>query len=190
MKRLFLILSILALLLLTSCTASGSNEKSSIDSEQQIIRPVQDVLFVTIRNSYSDIDNEYHSSASIIDIDGYYHPLPDDFSFTNTDWYQMVITAKQIEPKNRVQESHLENMYKFINEFDALNCTLITYDHIVWDYGTRELYALYTANDGNMRYKLLCRYGETTQCADNEAVRNFVNWMIDNKYFSTVGFKY
>ncbi|MBQ8196394.1 MAG: hypothetical protein IJZ47_13645, partial [Oscillospiraceae bacterium] len=81
---------------------------------------------------------------------------------------------------------------RFVNEFEvSAGYGIKVYEHTVWDYGNDALYVIYINSNGDVVYKQLCRYGGTTQCIDKDSVRDFVNWMIENRYFQVVAdFRY
>ena len=190
MKRLFAIISIFLFFGLTACgTIDYDGSSTTSNTEMQISKPNQEVMLVLIRRNLSEGN---HSSASVIDINGGYHSLSESFSFAANNWQQMLINATKTEAKRSIDHQHLSYIYQFINEFDIYGVYDVkTYDYTVWDYGTRDLYVIYTNEDGDIRNKLLCRYGDTTQCINSKDVQEFVNWMIDNQYFSVVGnFRY
>ncbi len=183
MKRLFAILTLCALFFLASCVHTVDN-KVSENSGCSIVKPNQEVMLVIVKNRYSGCDNEYNVNAAVIDVEGNYHSLPERFSFINPDWREQLLAAALTESKRSVEQRDLPTFYQFINDFGSMSCNDIrTYEHTVWDYGNDYLYVMSIDNDGILGYKRLCSYGETTQCVDDQTVRDFVNWLVVNHYW-------
>lgn len=190
MKRFLAILTLCALFFLASCVHTVDNQVGE-NSVSSIAKPNQEVMLVIVKNRYSGYDNEYNVNATVID--GNYHSLPERFSFTNQDWREQLLEAAQTESKRSVEQRDLQTIYQFINDFGSMSCNDIrTYEHTVWDYGNDDLYVMFTDNDGVLGYKRLCRYGEITQCVDDQTVRDFVNWLVVNHYWQIASstFKY
>lgn len=190
MKRIFLILlTVAALFLFASCnTTKPDVSNTNTDSTVEIPKPNQEVLFVITRTNFSD---DIYFSGSIIDSNGNYHYLPNNFSFEDENWYQIALDAQKSQAANSVKETDLNTIYKFISEFDANEShNTITYDEYIPDYGSITLYEIYSGANSKMAYKKLCQYGESISCLDDETVKDFVNWMTDNNYFFISDFKY
>lgn len=188
MKRVFAVFFMLSLLLIVSCGISDTvSEDIKDDIAMDGYDRVCEAMFVKIRT----VPHEGDFTASVIDSDGGYHPLPDDFKFAD-DWQQIVSDAIDLTAKNRVDQRHLDRMRRFVNEFEvSAGYGIKVYEHTVWDYGNDALYVIYINSNGDVVYKQLCRYGGTTQCIDKDSVRDFVNWMIENRYFQVVAdFRY
>lgn len=180
MKRIFVILSMIVMLLFVSCKAVEPVADSAVNEQMQISEQGCEAMLVKIRT----IESEGYFGASVIDSNGDYHALPESFSFADEDWRQTLMDAIESEPKNSVEQRHLERMREFVDDFAAsAGYEIKSYEHTVWDYGSSALYVIYTNSNGDAAYKLLCRYGEATQCIDKDNVRDFVNWMIENRYF-------
>ncbi len=190
MKRIFLILlTVAALFLFASCnTMKPDVSNTNTDSTAEIPKPNQEVLFVITRTNFSD---DIYFSGSIIDSDGNYHYLPNNFSFEDENWYQIALDAQKSQSENSVKETDLNTIYKFISEFDANESyNTITYDEYIPDYGSIALYEIYSDANDKMAYKKLCQFGQLISCLDNGTVKDFVNWMTDNNYFFISDFKY
>lgn len=183
MKKLLMILSALLLI----CALSGCRKKDSdIEIDSDVPKPEQEILFALERSEYP-----YETKAWLIDRDGDHYRLPDELAYIHSrtresDWYEKVIDFKNNSvPTWKVEDKHLKMMYNFANNLDSYAaCPLKEYDHTIYDYGTESLYLFYNSPDGTADYKLLCIYGSSTECADSDTVREFVNWMIDNSYFT------
>lgn len=133
MKRIFLILlTVGALFLLASCNTMKTDvSNTNTDSTEKIPKPNQEVLFVIIRTNFSD---DIYFSGSIIDSDGSYHYLPNNFSFEDENWYQIALDAQKSQSANSVKKTDLDTIYKFISEFDANESyNTITYDEYIAD---------------------------------------------------------
>lgn len=187
MKKYWVIL--LAFLLIFTLSGCKGTEPETSSVEQRILsnipKPEQDILFLITSSSYSE-----GSSARFIDNEGNFYKLPDGLAnihetMKNSGWYEKLIAAKEnAAPIRKVEEPQLNVMYEFVNCLDTyIDFSLKSYDHTIYDYGGRSLYLLYKLPDGTADIKTLCTYGGSTQCADNDKVRDFVNWMVDNSYF-------
>lgn len=190
MKRIFLILlTVVAAFLFASCDSINPDiSNTNTDSTAETPKPNQEVLFVITRTNFSD---DIYFSGSIIDSEGNYHYLPNEFDFGEENWFQLISEALKAEIVNNIEPSHLKAIYQFIDEFDIRKSyDLATYEHFISDYGYLSLYEVYKESDGNVNYKLLCQYGQKTTCINDETVKEFVNWMIDNSYFFVDDFKY
>lgn len=190
MKRIFLILlTVVVLFLFASCnTMNPTVGNNNTDSTEEIPKPNQEVLFVITHTNFSD---DTYFSGSIIDSNGNYHYLPNNFSFEDENWYQIAQEAQKSESANSIEETDLFTIYKFMSEFDANESyNTITYNEYIADYGFVALYEVYLTTNDKMAYKKLCQFGQSISCLDNETVKDFVNWMIDNDYFFISGFKY
>ncbi len=185
MRRVFAILFVFVMLFVASCRANDSDTEH-VESEYE---RVCEAMLVRIRT----IDHEGDFAASVIDSNGNYHPLPDDFDFANDDWRNVLLESVNTEPKNSVDQWHIDKIRQFVNEVETYSGYGIkAYEHTVWDYGNNDLYVIYINSNGDVAYKQLCRYGEKTQCIDKDSVRDFVNWMIENRYFqvASTNFRY
>lgn len=189
MKRIFLILSTFALFLLTSCNTTNPDiSNTNADSTVEIPKPNQEVLFVITHTNFSD---DVYSSASIIDSNGNYHYLPNEFDLGEENWYQVVLDSQKTDTVRSIEQSHLKTIYRFVNEFDVIKSyDTMTYEHFIFDYGYLCLYEIYMDSDKKMNYKLLCQYGQEVTCVNSETVKEFVNWMTDKNYFFIDDFKY
>lgn len=203
MKKMLVIIVTFILLIGTSCNKLNTNDGDNVSDvdlntgenitiNSNIEKPQQDILFVIV---YLNVFEENGLRASIIDVNGGYHPLPDSFELNDGEfqdgWYDVLLKAKESEPLSNVKESDLLKMYTFFSEFYSDGeYKMKSYNHTIYDYGHQMLYEVFKNRDGEMDYKKLCSYGENTSCIQSKTAQEFINWMADNKYFSLDDFRY
>ncbi len=183
MKKFFAMLMIFLTAAISSC---NQQEESPTDSE--VFHPNQEELFIITRTpSVNDC-----GSAAVIDVNGGYHYLPDDFSFEQENWYQAVLSSSETDSVRSIAQDDLTAVYLFFHDFcpTRTSSSYKNYEEYIADYGYLSLYMLYTDSSGNAAYCLLCRYGQSITCIDNDSVKDFVNWMCDNNYFYIADFRY
>lgn len=178
--------------LLLICALSGCRENapnagrdSDFEIDFDVPKPEQEILFVLKRYEYP-----HETKAWLIDSDGNFYRLPSELATGGFawSWYARATDFKNnSEPTRKVEDDHLKVMHNFANNLDSyVDCPLKEYDHTINDYGGYSLYLFYNSPDGTVDHKQLCEYGQSTECADSDTVRKFVNWMIDNSYFTVV----
>ncbi len=143
------------------------------------------------------IEHEFYSGAEgmsfithFIDNEGKSFSLPEELAdfdelILDSEWYEKAVNFKKTsDPLSTIKAKHFNVMCNFVGNFDSyVNCQLKDYDYTVNDYGVESLYLIYESPNGTVKSKLLCTYGQSTECIDDDAVRDFVNWMIKNNFF-------
>lgn len=185
------IIGLLAIVVLAAVSFIIYNVKADKDVPKKAEKPEQEVMFVIVGEKFYP---QYELTGCVVDSDGNFHTLPDDFTIDNDvwceDWYEKLLEVKKEKAVYHIEESDLQVVYEFVNSSGYYdNIPMKKYDYTMYDYGCDKLYWIYYKN-GSPHYKLLCKYGSSTECISAGSVREFVNWMSDKQFFYTEDFRY